>query len=76
MTIYKGDTFREWEGDALITSLKDQSLRKIKFKDNKFINEEIIFRGNIGRIRDIKVQKETGNLFMLSDKGQLWKMYK
>ena len=76
MTIYKGDTFREWEGDALIASLKDQSLRKIKFKDNKFVNEEIIFRGNIGRIRDIKIQKETGDLFMLSDKGQLWKMYK
>ena len=76
MTIYKGDTFREWEGDALIASLKDQSLRKIKFKDNKFVNEEIIFRGNIGRIRDIKIQKETGDLFMLSDEGQLWRMYK
>ena len=76
MTIYEGDRFKEWNGDALITSLKDQSLRKIKFKDNKFVNEEIIFRGNIGRIRDIKIQKETGDLFMLSDKGQLWKMYK
>ena len=28
MTIYKGETFKEWNGDALITSLKDQSLRK------------------------------------------------
>ena len=28
MTIYKGDEFKEWNGDALITSLKDQSLRK------------------------------------------------
>tara|TARA_B100000579_G_scaffold328942_1_gene278985 strand:- start:530 stop:1591 length:1062 start_codon:yes stop_codon:yes gene_type:complete len=76
MTIYEGETFKEWDGDALITSLKDQSLRKIKFKDNKFLNEEIIFRGNIGRIRDIKIQKETGDLFMLSDEGQLWRMYK
>ena len=41
MTIYKGDEFSEWNGDALITSLKDQSLRKIKFKDNKFINEKL-----------------------------------
>ena len=30
MTIYKGETFKEWDGDALITSLKDQSLRKNK----------------------------------------------
>ncbi len=76
MTIYKGKTFKEWNGDALITSLKDQSLRKIKFKDNKLVNEEIIFRGNIGRIRDIKIEKETGDLYMLSDNGELWRMYK
>ena len=76
MTIYKGTTFKEWNGNALIASLKDQSLRKIKFKDNKFLNEEIIFKGNIGRIRDIKIQKETGDLYMLSDNGSLWRMYK
>ena len=76
MTIYKGTTFNEWNGDALITSLKDQSLRKIKFKDDKFLNEEIIFKGNIGRIRDIKIQKETGYLYMLSDNGELWRIYK
>ena len=76
MVIYKGETFKEWDGDALITSLKDQSLRKIKFKDNKFINEETIFKGKIGRIRDIKIQKGTGELYMLSDRGELWRMYK
>ena len=76
MTIYKGNTFNEWNGDALITSLKDESLRKIKFKDNKFLNEEIIFKGKIGRIRDIKIHKETGDLYMLSDNGELWRMYK
>ena len=76
MTIYKGETFSEWNGEALITSLKDQSLRKIKFKGNKFINEETIFKGKIGRIRDIKIQNETGDIYMLSDNGELWKMYK
>ncbi len=76
MTIYEGTTFKEWNGDALVTSLKDQSLRKIEFKKNKFINEKIIFKGNIGRIRDIKIHKETGDLYMLSDNGELWRMYK
>ena len=76
MAIYKGDEFKEWNGDALITSLKDQSLRKIQFKDNKFISEEIIFQGNIGRIRDIKIHKKTGEIYMLSDNGELWRMYK
>ncbi len=76
ITIYKGEEFKSWNGDALITSLKDQSLRKIKFKDNEFIKEEIIFKGKIGRIRDIKIHKETGELYMLSDSGELWRMYK
>ena len=74
--IYKGEAFNKWNGDALITSLKDQSLRRIKFKDNEFISEETIFKGKIGRIRDIKIHKETGELYMLSDKGELWRMYK
>ena len=75
MTIYKGNTFKEWNGEALITSLKDQSLRKIKFNKSKFINEETIFKGNIGRIRDIKIHK-SGDLYLLSDRGELWRMFK
>ena len=31
---------------------------------------------NIGRIRDIKTQPNTGKLFILSDDGSLWKMEK
>ena len=58
MVIYKGDEFKEWNGDALITSLRDQSLRKIKFKDNEFIDEKIIFKDSIGRIRDIEIQEK------------------
>ena len=76
MVIYKGDTFKEWNGDALITSLKDQSLRKIIFKGNEFISEDVIFKGKIGRIRDIKIHKDTGEIYMLSDNGELWRMYK
>ena len=75
ITIYKGQTFKEWNGDALITSLKDKSLRKIRFNKSKFINEKIIFSGNIGRIRDIKVHK-SGDIYLLSDDGEIWRMYK
>ena len=75
MIIYKGKTFKEWNGDALITSLKDQSLRKIKFNKTKFIDEKVIFKGKIGRIRDIKIHK-SGDLYLLSDNGELWRIYK
>ena len=75
MTIYKGETFKEWNGEALITSLKDQSLRKIKFNKLKFIDEKILFKGNLGRIRDIKIHR-SGDIYLLSDKGELWRMHK
>ena len=76
MVIYKGKEFKEWNGDALITSLRDQSLRKIKFKDDKFINEEIIFKDKIGRIRDIEIQEKTGEIFLITDQGSVWKLSK
>ena len=76
MVIYKGEEFKEWNGDALITSLRDQSLRKIKFKDDKFINEQIIFKDKIGRIRDIEIQEKTGEIFLITDQGSVWKLSK
>ena len=76
MVIYKGNEFNEWNGDALITSLKDQSLRKIKFKDNNFLKEDIIFKDIIGRIGDIEIQKKTGEIFLLTDQGSVWRLYK
>ncbi len=75
MAIYQGETFKEWNGNALITSLKDQSLRILKFDNMRFISEKIVFKGKIGRIRDIKIH-ETGDLYLLTDKGVLWRMYK
>ena len=76
MIIYKGKEFKEWNGDALITSLRDQSLRKIKFKENSFINEKIILKGKIGRIRDIEIQKSTGRIYLLTDQGSIWSLKK
>ncbi len=75
MAIYQGETFKEWNGNALITSLKDQSLRILKFDKKKFISEKIVFKGDIGRIRDIKIH-ETGDLYLLTDEGVLWRMHK
>jgi len=44
ITIYKGKEFSEWNGHALITSLKDKSLRKLIFDDLSNVKEEIIFK--------------------------------
>jgi glucose/arabinose dehydrogenase len=73
--IYEGKEFNEWKGQALITSLKDKSLRKLDFENLSDVKEEIIFKEKIGRIRDIQVHPVNGKLFFLSENG-LWLMEK
>ena len=75
ITIYKGKEFKEWNGYALITSLKDQSLRKLEFSDLTNVKEEIIFKGKIGRIRDLQVHPRNGKIYFLGS-GNLWIMEK
>jgi glucose/arabinose dehydrogenase len=75
ITIYKGEEFKEWNGHALITSLKDQSLRKIVFNDLSNVEEKIIFKNKIARIRDIQVHPSTGKIYFLSQ-DSLWLMEK
>ena len=75
ITIYKGEEFKEWNGNALITSLKDMSLRKLDFTNLESVKEDIIFQRKIGRIRDIQVHPKNGKIYFLS-KESLWVMEK
>ena len=75
ITIYKGNEFKEWNGHALITSLKDKSLRKLIFNDLSNVNEEVIFKNKIGRIRDIQVHPNNGKIYFLAG-NKLWLMEK
>ena len=75
IAIYKGKEFSEWNGHALITSLKDQSLRKLIFNDLSNVKEDIIFRNKIGRIRDIQVDPNDGKIYFLAG-DSLWIMEK
>ena len=75
ITIYKGKEFSEWNGHALITSLKDKSLRKLIFNDASNVKEDIIFKDKIGRIRDIQVHPSNGKIYFLGADA-LWLMEK
>ncbi len=75
ITIYKGEEFKNWNGDALITSLKDKSLRKLNFKSLSNVKEKIIFKNKIGRIRDIQVNPSSGKIFLLTEDA-MWLMKK
>jgi quinoprotein glucose dehydrogenase len=73
--IYKGKEFNEWNGEALITSLKDKSMRKLNFQNLSKIEETIIFKDKIGRIRDIQVHPVNGKIYFLAG-NSLWLMEK
>jgi quinoprotein glucose dehydrogenase len=75
ITIYKGKEFNEWNGHALITSLKDKSLRKLIFNDLTNVKEDIIFKNEIGRIRDIQVHPKNGKIYFLAG-NYIWLMEK
>ena len=75
ITIYKGNEFKEWNGQALITSLKDKSMRKLNFQNLSKVEETIIFKDKIGRIRDIQVHPVNGKIYFLAGNG-LWLMDK
>jgi len=71
ITIYDGEEFPEFKGLALITSLKDQSLRSLDFSNLDNVKEDIIFKKEIGRIRDIKIHPVSGKIFFLAQ-DKLW----
>tara|TARA_B100001540_G_scaffold138692_1_gene123311 strand:+ start:707 stop:1765 length:1059 start_codon:yes stop_codon:yes gene_type:complete len=75
IAIYKGEEFKEWNGHALITSLKDKSLRKLIFDNLSDVREEIIFKDKIGRIRDIQIHPKNGKIYLLAG-SKLWLMEK
>ena len=75
ITIYKGNEFNEWNSHALITSLKDKSMRKLIFDEKSNVKEEIIFKNKIGRIRDIQVHPKNGKIYFLAG-DNLWLMEK
>jgi len=75
--IYKGDEFKEWNNQILVTSLKDESLRKLEFlNDNEVGKETILFKDKIGNIRDIKIGSD-GKIYLLGNgPGGLYVMKK
>ncbi len=71
IAIYKGNEFPEFEGLALITSLKAQSLISLNFSNLENVIEKIIFEKEIGRIRDIKIHPKNGKIYLLAQ-DKLW----
>ena len=66
---YKGDMFPEWNGDLLTGSLKFELLSRLdRDETGKIVNEERMFEGEFGRIRDVNVAPD-GSIWLLTDES-------
>ena len=63
---YQGEAFPEWHNSLLVGSLKYQYLSVLHRENNKFIKEELIFKNEIGRVRDIEINNK-GEIFLIAD---------
>ena len=77
MTFYTGQMFPEWQGDLLVGALKFASIYRVEFdpQTNRPVNEERMFSGEFGRVRDVE-EAADGSLLVLSDapKGGLYRI--
>lgn len=66
---YNGDMFPEWNGDLLTGSLQFELLSRLdRDETGKVVNEERMFEGEFGRIRDVNVAPD-GSIWLLTDES-------
>jgi glucose/arabinose dehydrogenase len=73
LTIYRGEMFGDWDGDALVGGLKTQDLRRLNLEDGKYISEEVLLEDLEVRIRDVRTAPDGAILILTDDEtsGQL-----
>ncbi|WP_299650012.1 PQQ-dependent sugar dehydrogenase [uncultured Jannaschia sp.] len=66
MTFHSGDTFAEWNGDALIGSLYPGGVVRLALNDEGHVVEEERLLRDQGRIRDVEIQDD-GSFLVITD---------
>lgn len=66
MAFYTGDKFPNWKGNILIGALRDEMLVRLELDGEKIVREERLLKGQIGRIRDVRVGPD-GFVYLLTD---------
>lgn len=66
MTLYTGTLFPQWQGDLLVSTLVERSVRRVDLKDGKVAGQEILFKELDQRLRDVRTGPD-GALYLLTD---------
>ncbi len=66
LAFYTGDVFPRWKGNLFSGALAGQELRRIRLEGKKVISQEVLLKGVVGRIRDVRMGPD-GFLYLLTD---------
>jgi glucose/arabinose dehydrogenase len=68
INFYSGSLFKNWHGDLFVGSLAKKQLHRLRIKNGKVTEDEILLKG-LGRIRDL-VSAPSGEIYLtLNDSG-------
>lgn len=72
LDFYEGELMPDWQGDLLLGGLSGNVLVRLDMDGNTVVEEERLFEGRLGRIRDVRVGPD-GAIYLLTDadNGQL-----
>ena len=67
---YDGELFKNWKNNLLVTSLKLENLYRLDIKNNKVINQELIYNAG-SRIRDVETGPDGYIYLALEEPGRI-----
>ncbi len=76
LTIYRGDMFPDWQGDALVGALANKSLWRVDLEGTKAVGAERLLGDLNQRVRDVKTDRDGAVLVITesADGGQLLRL--
>jgi glucose/arabinose dehydrogenase len=73
LTIYSGDRFPAWRGNAFLGALSGAHVRRLELRNDRVTHEEVLVVQHPQRIRDVR-QGPDGLLYVLTDGGALLRL--
>ena len=69
----RGDKYPKWKNDLMVGSLRFNYLSRCIIKDNKVVDEELLFKG-VGRMRDVQIDKQGFLYIAVENPGAIYKL--
>jgi aldose sugar dehydrogenase len=66
LAFYTGDAFPGWKGNLFAGFLRGEHVSRLVIKDGAVTNEEVLLKGEVGRIRDVRMGPD-GFLYVATD---------